>query len=291
VRRAALVLGLSVALLACGCSKRQATGAAAPGQATLAAAPRYPRLHLFPVGRDTLRVEVHYAHDDDTLPLASGATVSFGSGRPLNLEGDVETQDYWQCVDSLSGRDLNGDGTPEAVLVRGNGGSCESCRNLIIVSVVNGSPRVISPEPERGVAPRALKDLRHTGRYQLLMMDTSWEMAHGFSEADSPKPYRVRCWNGSAYVDSTAAYPDFLRAGMTANLAEARRLEAAEGASDEWLSHLVEYELYAQMLGQGKAELDTVRGHIGATPIADPGLRATVSEVEMTLIHQQIRRR
>lgn len=281
------VLLLLVPLLP-ACGRRPAPAERpAPAAEVAAAAPK--RVHLFPAGAETLRVEIHYVTGASSPRVANGVTVSLGSARPLTLQSDLDSQEEWTCVDSLSGRDLNGDGNIEAVLARSNGGSCGGCRSLILVSAGAGEPRVISPDPQDDRVPREVADLRHDGRYQLLVLDTSWEEAHGLSEADSPRPLRVWAWNGRAYVDSTGAFPRFVVARMRLALAEACALEGSS-AETRWLGRLAEYVLYADMLGRGRAALDTLRAHVAANPPTEPEVRATASEVEVALLHRVARR-
>ena len=84
-------------------------------------------------------------------------------------------------------------------------------------------------------------------------------------------------------MDSTRAFPDFLRDGMRANLEEAQRLERRSELTEAWLARLTEYALYGATLGQGRAALDTLKTHLAAHPRLEPRLRVTASEVEATL--------
>lgn len=284
----------SVLLLACvpGCGRGPAQGRSGGEDSTSAFSVRFPRVHLFPAGAETLRVEIHYlgvAPSPATAPPANGVTVTLGRGRPLTLQGDLDSQEWWSCVDSLSGRDLNGDGAVEAVLARSNGGGCATCRSVMVVSVLRGAPRVISPDAEPDLVPVELRRLSGDTRYQLLMLDNTWEEAHGFTAADSPRPLRVWAWNGRAYADSTPAYRGFVRARMHAARDEACSLEGSS-LEGRWLGRLAEYVLGAESIGEGRAALDTLRAHVAAHPPVTPGLAATATEVEVALANRLRRR-
>jgi hypothetical protein len=141
------------------------------------------------------------------------------------LTRDTAFIDFWQRqaeqVPALI--DINGDGLNELVVSEANGGNCWECGGLGIYTVHDHEAIEVPTQlPITGilggdmngdgtsVATSNLEDVDGDGIYEVVALDTSWEM-HWFPHYDSPAGHFILAWDGQRYADASPRFPTYFQ--------------------------------------------------------------------------------
>ena len=108
-------------------------------------------------------------------------------------------------------RDFNGDGLPDFAMRAGSGGNGWLTSPLVLLSPTSQGIDLLNDAlalPEKfGVS--LLQDLNGDGIFELLVTDARFELAFDLCHACSPSATRIYAWNGMAYEEASADFPDF----------------------------------------------------------------------------------
>ncbi len=111
---------------------------------------------------------------------------------------------------SLSGRDINGDGLPEIILSGFKGGNGWGCEYIQIFQILpDGEMKELKIDHSSELAPKELKDLNKDGIYEIIAINTHWEMEFDLCHACSPGVWGVYVWQDGKYIDGSKKFPQF----------------------------------------------------------------------------------
>jgi hypothetical protein len=143
-------------------------------------------------------VEVKPASDtDDPSLMTCRATVRSSKGTLI-----FEQEDWGIEIDPITGRDVNGDGIPDAVLVSFSGGA-HCCWSYYIISL-GKRPGLIAKFENQASA--SFQDLRRDGKVQIVVRDGTFDFDFGLSHAFSPFPLLIVQLHGSTFQDVSAGF-------------------------------------------------------------------------------------
>ena len=100
-------------------------------------------------------------------------------------------------IDAITGKDVNGDGIPDAVLVGFSGGAY-CCSTYHIVSL-GENPGLIAEFGDRATA--SFEDLNGNGKTEILIRDGGFEAGFGLSNEFSPSPLLIVRLEGAKFHD------------------------------------------------------------------------------------------
>jgi hypothetical protein len=120
------------------------------------------------------------------------ATVTSPQGRIV-----YEKDDWGMEIDPITGKDVNGDGQPDAVLVSFSGGA-HCCWSYHIISL-GENPGLIREFENRSNA--SFRDIRGDGQIEILIRDGSFDFAFGLDHAFSVFPLLIVQLKGKEFVD------------------------------------------------------------------------------------------
>jgi hypothetical protein len=176
-------------------------------------------------------VMAHGTKGGGTLQV-NGYTIEI-KPNPSSLEGECEAtirspkgeivyqeEDWGIDIDPITGKDVNGDGQPDAVLVDFSGGA-HCCWTYNIISL-GRKPGLIRDFENRDTA--TFEDLRRDGRIEILVRDGGFDEFDRLMHPESPFPLVILRLEGDKFVDVGAEYLEVydkeireLRAGMNAS--------------------------------------------------------------------------
>ncbi len=138
-------------------------------------------------------VEVRPTQDpDDPDFMTCHATVRSPQGKTV-----FEHNEWGIEIDPVTGRDVNGDGQPDAVLVSFSGGA-HCCWTYHIISL-GKEPGLIREFENRSTA--SLKDLEGNGQIEILIRDGEFDEGFGLDHAFSAFPLLIVRLNGTEFED------------------------------------------------------------------------------------------
>ncbi len=138
-------------------------------------------------------IEVRPTQDPrDPDSLTCHATVRSPGGKTI-----FERDDWGFEIDPVTGKDVNGDGQPDAVLVGFSGGA-HCCWTYHIISL-GKQPGLIREFRNRSTA--SFKDLDGNGQIQILIRDGGFDEGFGLSHAFSVFPLLIARLNGTQFED------------------------------------------------------------------------------------------
>ena len=108
-----------------------------------------------------------------------------------------EIKEWGIEIDPITGRDVNGDGQPDAVLMSYSGGA-HCCWTYHIISL-GKQPGVIREFTNR--APASFEDLERNGRIEILVEDGEFDGAFGLAHAFSVFPLAILRMKGTEFED------------------------------------------------------------------------------------------
>ena len=119
-------------------------------------------------------------------------------------EGKIvfEHNDWGMEIDSITGRDVNGDGIPDAVLVSFSGGA-HCCWTYHIVSL-GKNPGLLAEFENRSTA--SFEDLNGDGKTEVLIRDGGFDEGFGLSHPFSPFPLLIVRLNGAKFEDAGSRF-------------------------------------------------------------------------------------
>jgi len=133
----------------------------------------------------------------DSDNMVCHASVTSSKGRT------VYSIDEWGAgIDPVTGKDVNGDGEPEAVLVSYSGGA-HCCWAYHIISL-GKTPGLIAEFENRNRA--SFEDLKGDGRYELVIWDGSFDEGFGLAHAFSVFPRLIVRLRGSEFADVSSDF-------------------------------------------------------------------------------------
>jgi len=114
-------------------------------------------------------------------------------------QGEIvyEKDDWGMEIDPVTGKDVNGDEQPDAVLVSFSGGA-HCCWTYHIISL-GENPGLIREFENRSTA--SFRDIRGDGQIEILIRDGSFDFAFGLDHAFSVFPLLIVQLKGKEFVD------------------------------------------------------------------------------------------
>jgi len=138
-------------------------------------------------------VEVKPIQDpDDPNYMTCRATVRSAEGKTV-----FEHTEWGIEIDPITGKDVNGDGYPDAVLVSFSGGA-HCCWTYHIVSL-GKNPGLLAEFENRSTA--SLEDLHGDGTVEILIRDGSFDEGFGLMHPFSPFPLLIVRLRGTKFED------------------------------------------------------------------------------------------
>jgi len=132
------------------------------------------------------------ADPDDPDNTLCGANVTAPNGKTVYSSRASGAE-----IDLVTGKDVNGDGEPEAVLVTYSGGA-HCCWTYHIISL-GKKPGLIREFENRDTA--SFEDLRGNGEVEIVIRDGTFDFGFGLDHATSVFPILVVQLRGSEFVD------------------------------------------------------------------------------------------
>ncbi len=149
------------------------------------------------VNVDGFTVEVTPVPDlDDPDSMTCQATIRSPEGKTI-----FEQDEWGMEIDPVTGKDINGDGHPDVVIVSYSGGA-HCCWTYYFVSLAK-NPGVVGQFENRSTASFA--DLNKDGRIEILIRDGTFDFAFG-SHVESPFPLLIVRLNETKFVDVSSAF-------------------------------------------------------------------------------------
>jgi len=140
-----------------------------------------------------LTVEVKPIPDPDVPGfMTCQATIRNSDGKTI-----FNNTDWGMEIDPITGRDVNGDGIPDAVLVSFSGGA-HCCSTYHIVSL-GENPGLIAEFGDRATA--SFEDLNGNGKTEILIRDGGFDEGFGLSHPFSPFPLLIVQLDGAKFHD------------------------------------------------------------------------------------------
>jgi len=117
-----------------------------------------------------------------------------------SLQGKIvyEQNDWGMEIDPITGKDVNGDGQPDAVLVGFSGGA-HCCWTYHFISL-GEKPGLIREFENR--APASFSELRGDGQVEILISDGDYDFGFGLNHALSVFPLLIVQLRGSTFKDA-----------------------------------------------------------------------------------------
>jgi hypothetical protein len=138
-------------------------------------------------------VEVKPIQDpNDSDSIICHATIRSPEGKIV-----FEHNEWGVKIDPITGRDVNGDGFPDAVLASFSGGA-HCCWTYFIVSL-GKNPGLVAKIENSSTA--SFKSLAENGKIQILIRDGTFDEAFGLGHPFSPFPLLIVRLNGSQFED------------------------------------------------------------------------------------------
>lgn len=141
------------------------------------------------------------AAPDEPGGMTCRATITSPQGKVV-----YEQSDWGMEIDPITGKDINGDGQPDAVLVGFSGGA-HCCWTYHFISL-GQTPGLIREFENQASA--SFKDLRGDGQIEILIQDGDYDFGFGLDHALSVFPLLIVQLNGSTFKDvGTEFWPVF----------------------------------------------------------------------------------
>jgi hypothetical protein len=137
-------------------------------------------------------VEVKPIQADVPNFMVCRATIRFAEGKMV-----FEHDEWGMEIDPITGKDVNGDGYPDAVLVSFSGGA-HCCWTYHIVSL-GKNPGLIVEFENRSTA--SFEDLHGDGNVEMLIRDGSFDEGFGLDHPFSPFPLLIVRLRGTKFED------------------------------------------------------------------------------------------
>jgi hypothetical protein len=129
---------------------------------------------------------------DNPEDMTCQATVTSPHGKTI-----FQQNEWGMGIDPITGKDINGDGQPDAVLVGFSGGA-HCCWTYYIVSL-GKEPGLIREFENRSTA--TFEDLLGNGQIEILIREGDFDFAFGLDHARSVFPLLIVQLNGTSFED------------------------------------------------------------------------------------------
>lgn len=202
-------------------------------------------------------------NSDPDLPEESAchATIRSSAGKII-----FEHYDWGIEIDPITGKDVNGDGQPDAVLSTFSGGA-HCCSTYYVISL-GKTPGLIRQFGNRFNA--SFEDLKKDGQVEILISEEAFDEGFGLDHAFSPFPQLIVRLKGAKFEDISATFwpvfekeiaeirgklkPDSLREFLQSNPTEISDDEDQIQTKSDVLMIALDY-LYAGRTGEARQAL------------------------------------
>ena len=137
-----------------------------------------------------------------TDPNDSDSMVCHASVTSPKGEAVYSVDDWGAEIDPITGKDINGDGEPDAVLVSYSGGA-HCCWTYHIIRL-GKNPGLIAEFENQSSAE--FKDLKTDGQYEIVIWDGSFDYGLGMAHAFSVFPRLIVQLRGNEFVDVSSDF-------------------------------------------------------------------------------------
>jgi ligand-binding sensor domain-containing protein len=156
--------------------------------------------------------------------------------------------------------DMNGDGLLELTYRTANGGTCWGCAQLHVLQLRAGDQiidltQAVPPEDRLGSSfiLRSLLDVDEDGTLEWEVFDTRWEFAFGLCHACSPVAERIYAWDGVAYRNASAQFPEYYGPRLDQALADVEQMARSDVPwTDLELGRMISLILGYENAGRGQ---------------------------------------
>ncbi len=157
------------------------------------------------------RMEGYVGYVEESLVELYALQPRIGGAVEINKNDAIVVKAY-ASFEGLNGRDLNGDGLKEILLLVGGYGNCWGCTHIELFHLSQGQLKEVSVEVSGGVVTKRVEDIDGDGKFEVIGLDTRWEW--GFESARlchgcSPSVAVVFAWENGKYVEASRRFPKF----------------------------------------------------------------------------------
>lgn len=135
-------------------------------------------------------------------PDDPGNALCHASVTATNGKAVYSSKDWGAEIDRATGKDVNGDGEPDAVLVTYSGGA-HCCWTYHIISL-GKKPGLIREFENRDTA--SFQDLRRNGQVEIVIRDGTFDFGFGLDHATSVFPLLIVQLRGSEFIDVSSEF-------------------------------------------------------------------------------------